>query len=129
MLFRLPTRNSPASATELKLWKPSVTWRTFPLEELISNIIGVVDVIDELAVVPTENISDEVIAARILEELSDSGIVDPGQVLVEVEDGAVILSGMVKNYAVYNEVCNSARHMSGIRSITNNIAVAFTQDQ
>lgn len=101
-------------------------WMLPRVEEIISNIIGVLDLKNELAVVPTEKVDDEIIAAQIMEELVNSETVDQSQVLVEVEDGAVILSGTVKNYAARDEVYNAVMYKPGIKSITNNIAVAFT---
>ena len=37
-------------------------WKKLRAEELISNIVGVLDVTNELAIVPTEDIVDETIA-------------------------------------------------------------------
>lgn len=100
-------------------------WQLHRVEEVISNIIGVVDLKNELAVVPSEKISDEIIAAQIMEELSDSEAVDQSQILVEVEDGAVILSGTVKTYAAENEAFEAVVHKPGVKHLTNNIAIAI----
>jgi len=100
-------------------------WQLHRVEEMIANIIGVVNLKNELAVVPSEKINNEIIAAQIMEELADSEIIDQSQILVEVEDGTVILSGTVKTYAAKKEAFEAVVHKPGVKHLTNNIAIAI----
>jgi osmotically-inducible protein OsmY len=103
--------------------KGTVNWYSHrhKAEELVSSLIGVFDVKNELAVVPTEMVADELIAKNIMEELGLSSYFEASIVLVEVADGAVTLTGMVRNHAAKNHAYNVAAHTAGVVEIVNNI--------
>ena len=104
----------------------SVTWfwQLHRVEELMSNIIGIVDVFNELAVVPSKKIGDEIIAREILEELEHADHVAPDQILVEVKNGRVILSGSVGTYLAEQEAYEAAIQQAGVTRVVNNISIA-----
>lgn len=106
--------------------KGSVTWfwQLHRVEDLISNIIGVVDVKNELTVVPSEKISDEIIAREIVAELEQADHADPGKILVEVKNGSVILSGSVRTYLAEQEAYEAAIQQAGVTLVVNNIGIA-----
>lgn len=101
-------------------------WQLQRVEELISNIIGVVDLKNELTVVPSKKISDEIIARDIMEELDSCDEIDQSQVLVEVENGTVTLSGTVKNYAAEKEAYETTVQQPGVKCLVNNLVVAVS---
>lgn len=101
-------------------------WQLQRAEELLANIIGVVDISNELIVVPSENITDEKIAEQIVDELADSDLVNLGQLLIKVEKGIVFLSGTVKGYAAESEVYDATIQQPGVKQVQNNILVAMT---
>jgi osmotically-inducible protein OsmY len=106
--------------------KGSVTWfwQLHRVEDLVSNIIGVVEVENELAVVPSERISDEIIAHEINQELEQAEHADPGKILVEVKNGSVILSGSVRTYLAEQEAHEAAIQQAGVTQVDNNITIA-----
>jgi osmotically-inducible protein OsmY len=101
-------------------------WQLQRAEELLANIIGVVDISNELIVVPSENITDEKIAEQIVDELADSDLVNLDQLLIKVEKGIVFLSGTVKGYAAESEVYDATIQQPGVKQVQNNILVAMT---
>jgi osmotically-inducible protein OsmY len=102
-------------------------WQLHKTEDLISNIVGVKGLKNELTVVPTEKIGDEVIAEAIMDELGASDLVDQSNILVEVHNGAVTLSGSVKTFAAENEAYEAAIQQPGVTLVLNNIALAADQ--
>jgi len=104
----------------------SVTWywQLHRVEELVSNIIGVIDVKNELTVVPSEKISDEIIALEITKELEHADHIDPSQILIEVKHGTVILSGTLRTYAAEQEAYDATIQQAGVTKIVNNITIA-----
>ncbi|MEJ2157502.1 MAG: BON domain-containing protein [Desulfobacteraceae bacterium] len=100
-------------------------WQLHTIEELVANVIGVIDLKNELTVVPTEEVNDEAIAQDIMEELKGSTLIDQSQILVEVANGTVILSGTVNNYGAEKEAYEAAMQQNGVKRVTNNISVAF----
>jgi osmotically-inducible protein OsmY len=100
-------------------------WQLPLAEELVANIIGVNDVRNELTVVPSGDFSDETIASDIMAELAYSDQIDPDQILVEVNDGTVILSGTVKRYTAEREIYEAAIQQPGVRKVINDLVVAL----
>ena len=98
-------------------------WQLRRVEELIGNIIGVIDLKNELTVVPSESIHDEIIASDIMDELKSLDHIEPDRILVEVENGAVTLSGSVDTYADENAVYEAAMQQPGATRVTNNVTV------
>jgi len=115
-----------AANTGVLTLKGSVTWfwQLHRVEDLVSNIIGVVDVKNELTVVPSEKISDEIIAREIVAELEQADHADPGKILVEVKNGSVILSGSVRTYLAEQEAYEAAIQQAGVTLVVNNISIA-----
>ena len=115
-----------AANTGVLTLKGSVTWfwQLHRVEDLVSNIIGVVDVKNELTVVPSEKISDEIIAGEIVAELEQADHADPGKILVEVKNGSVILSGSVRTYLAEQEAFEAAIQQAGVTLVVNNISIA-----
>ncbi len=98
-------------------------WQLHRIEELVSNIIGIIDVKNELTVVPSERISDQIIAMEITKELEHADLIDQIQILIEVKNGTVILSGTLRSYAAEQEADEATTQQSGVTQIINNIAI------
>lgn len=62
-----------------------------------------------------------------MEELESSNEIDPSQVLVEVENGTVILSGTVKYRAAEKEAYEATIQQPGVKHVVNNLSVAFSE--
>ncbi len=97
-------------------WQKDKAW------DLVSNVSGVVDVINELTVEPMEEISDEDIRDDILNAL-DRSYVDAGDVDVSVNGCAVTLNGTVHDYNEFRTVEQIAEFTTGVCDVYNNLII------
>ena len=67
--------------------------------------------------------SDEEIKIVILDHINWNTKLDASGVLVSVDNGLVTLAGTVKSYAEKQEAFESARHVSGVRAVNNEIII------
>ena len=81
----------------------------------------------EIAVVPTEDIEDEIIAEKIIRSLKRKVAVDPADVEVEVRNGEVDLSGTVPNRMAKEAAVAAAENTAGVRTVEDNISI--TQEE
>lgn len=72
--------------------------------------------------------SGEAITTNDQSILESSGEIEPSQVLVEVENGTVILSGTVKSYAAEKEAYEATIQQPGVKNAVNNLSVAIPKD-
>jgi osmotically-inducible protein OsmY len=100
-------------------------YRLHKAKKLVSNIKGVILVKNELAVVTTEKVTDEMIAKNIIEDFNRSHHLVASSILVEVYDGVVTLTGSVKNNEGAKEAFESVARTIGVRKIINNINIAL----
>lgn len=89
--------------------------------ELMSTLPHVGEIHNELTVTPNRNITDEAIAGHITESLRLSSVVDPELVVIEVNNGDVILSGLVDRLYQKDSVEKTASHTAGVKSVVNKI--------
>lgn len=99
-------------------------WKKRRVEELVADVEGMVGVINEIAVVPTENPIDEAIAEDIVDALDRSVRVDVDSVTVEVQNAIVTLAGVVPSYTAHDAAFRIAQNTSGVVAVINNIDVA-----
>ncbi|HQG31863.1 MAG TPA: BON domain-containing protein [Deltaproteobacteria bacterium] len=97
-------------------WQKGKAW------DLASNVIGVVDVINDLVVSPPESIADEVIRDEILSAF-DRLWMDTSHVNVSVRDCIVTLSGTVDTYNDFRSVDHIARNTAGVCEVRNDIVI------
>jgi osmotically-inducible protein OsmY len=100
-------------------------WEKLEVEEVISKIGGVVGVENRLAVVPTRDVWDQVVAEGIVMALERSKRLDAGSVTVEVKSGRVVLSGTVPDTSTRRVAEDIAFRTSGVREVEDNLAVQF----
>lgn len=98
-------------------------WKKWKADDLASSVKGVVSVVNELAIVSTDKRLDQDIAADIGSALERNPIVDSEDVIVKVENGKVILTGVVPTWRVWTEAGNIARFTFGIVEVENNLKV------
>jgi len=98
-------------------------WKKAGAEELVSDLIGVVTVANQLAVVPTESVVDKAIADDVVSALERNAAVDARSINVEVENGVVILSGVVPNASAVREALGSARYTAGALDVVNKLRI------
>ncbi len=98
-------------------------WERLEVEEMVARIGGVVDVENHLAVVPTRDVWDQVLAEGIVTSLERSAGVDSDAITVEVVDGRVLLSGTVPDGSARRRAEEVVFRTSGVKEIDNGLAV------
>lgn len=98
-------------------------WKKVRVEELVSPLKGVVEVANKLAVVPTEKVSDMLLAERIVAGLDRNLLVNVRNVLVEVENGRVRLSGIIPNRPAFEAARDTAIRTAGVTEIRNDLII------
>jgi hyperosmotically inducible protein len=98
-------------------------WKRWRVENLVSQVQGVVDVKNYLAVVPSDSFIDKDIATDIEAALERSLYVDAEAATVEVEDGRVTLTGTVPTYYGRARAYDAAVNTPGVVAVDNNITV------
>ncbi|MFW5894058.1 MAG: BON domain-containing protein [Verrucomicrobiota bacterium] len=99
-------------------------WKRNDAEWAVAGVVGVVDVINELSVVPTEDIVDEVIAQDVERALERNLLVEPDEVTVKVANNEVTLTGTVPTYAAHQAAESAAIYTPGVVDVMNCLTVA-----
>ncbi len=117
---------TPAASKGVVTLKGSVGsfWQKMLAEELAGSLNGVLEVVNELAVVPSKGVTDQSIGRAIVGSLERNAYVDPEKVNVEVVDGVVTLSGAVPNLMAYRAAVDAARHTVGVINVINKLTFA-----
>jgi osmotically-inducible protein OsmY len=98
-------------------------WKRWKAEDLVSNLRGVLDIENHLAVVPSESFLDKDIAKDIEEALERDLYVKAEDVTVMVEVGKVTLTGAVSSNYARNRAYEAAAFTQGVIEVDNNIVV------
>ncbi len=101
-----------------------VYWKKTKIENIAYETLGVLEVINNIAVVPTDDYVDESIAQDITDALERRLGPDAGSVDVEVVDGKVTLTGSVPDWASYRMALDSAEFTSGVVDVEETLVVA-----
>ena len=100
-------------------------WEKVSAESDAERASGVIDVVSKLAVVPTEKVSDELLAERIMDRIEQNTVADVDQINVEVEDGEVTLSGTVPSWYVWSSVYDAAQYTAGVMDIDDELEIEY----
>jgi hyperosmotically inducible periplasmic protein len=92
-------------------------WQKFKAGEDAANIFGITSVKNELAVVPSGDIADELIASNLQNALKRNVFVDADKINVEVDGGKVEISGTVRSWIEKDEVMGIALYTVGVREL------------
>lgn len=98
-------------------------WKKTRAEQIASGVSGVLEITNKLAVVPTEDIVDKVVAEDITASIERKFSVDVEDVNVKVKDGKATLSGTVPNWSAYRAAIESAENTAGVTEIVDNIII------
>ncbi|RUR75980.1 BON domain-containing protein [Chlorogloeopsis fritschii PCC 9212] len=98
-------------------------WKKFQAQKTAYAITGVIDVVNELAIVPTQEAQDEEIAKCIGNALEHNMDVETGDVNVIVENGRVSLSGFVSNWAAWRAVHNTVSRTTGVIMVVDKLII------
>jgi osmotically-inducible protein OsmY len=99
-------------------------WKKSFAESLVLGLSGVVRVENHLAIVPTEDVTDQAIAEDIVKAMERRWHLDPDRIDVTVENGLVTLSGMVPDIATEEVAFDAARYTAGVRGVRNDMTIA-----
>jgi len=100
-------------------------WQVHKAEELVSALRGVIVVKNELNVVHTKKFADKNIAKVINAHFKRTYMLEGNEVLIEVKDGVVTLTGTVKSEAAKKFAFEAAANISGVVNAINNINVVL----
>ena len=98
-------------------------WEMARAEDLADDVIGVMEVVNGLAVVPTESYLDEQIAKRITNAFERSIVINVHKVTVSIKNGKVTLSGKVSSWFGRNRAQYITMFTAGVTSVENLITV------
>lgn len=96
-------------------------WRKRRVEELVGGLRGVVEIHNDLAVVPSHQIADEDIARAIVDALRRNALVDADEVTVSVAGGRVSLTGTVASPSAARAALETAYFTAGVRDVEDNL--------
>ena len=98
-------------------------WQRNKAERIVSDLLGVVDVVNKLMVVPTEFLTDQAIADNIQTAIKNSPLVDGKDIKVSVKEGTVTLLGFVESRFDRLQAYSVAANCRGVVDIFNEIDV------
>jgi osmotically-inducible protein OsmY len=98
-------------------------WKKYHAEHLVSGCAGVVEVDNELAIVPSRTLTDQDIAAQIIAAIERNALLEADRLNVRVLDGYVTLSGTAPSAIARRLAYEAALYTPGVRGVRNEIAV------
>jgi len=103
-------------------------WKKKIVERNAKNVFGVIEVNEELSVVPTKNIIDEDIARAIQDAMERDRHIRGDDIDVSVQDGRVTLSGEVVSQQVKSTLETLVHYTSGVQELENNVMVKYPEE-
>ncbi|MDG6249412.1 BON domain-containing protein [Methanocalculus sp.] len=101
-------------------------WKKIEAEWIACRGRGVIDIVNELAVVPTRSIADRAIADDVRAALERNARVSVEDVTVEVEDGTVTLTGRVPNWSTRRAAVDAAAFTGGVVDVIDLLVIRQT---
>lgn len=96
-------------------------WKKEKIQKMVSQITAVLSVINKIAIIPKEKISDEDISENIIKSMQHSVRIDAHKVDVKVEEGIVTLSGTLSSMSEYDAVKEIAKLNKGVIDIVDKL--------
>jgi osmotically-inducible protein OsmY len=93
-------------------------------QRLAGSTGGVIEILNRLLVIPSEALSDEVIGRNIISKFSNNSIIDINSIYIEVKNGMVTLSGIVKSRNAFEIAEDMVRYTDGVVKIENKLVIA-----
>lgn len=100
-------------------------WQKEYASELTSQVQGVVDINNQLTIVPGEDMNDQDIAEDIIAALNRDVRVSAGAVNVAVRDGVVKLTGTVPSYQAKKAAREAACNTMGVLDVEDEVVVQY----
>lgn len=99
-------------------------WSKMRCQEIISSISGVIQIINDLAVVPNVSSDDNCIAQQIRDALQRMSTLSLEYITIVVEKGVVTLTGKVPHWNAYYSAEYAARNTEGVLDVRNELILA-----
>lgn len=99
-------------------------WKRYRVENL-ADVTGVYNIVNNVAVVPTEDEDDKDIAQGVVDALTRNFNVNEENVEVEVKDGKVTLRGEANSWIEYNAANEAAYFTAGVREVENLMQISY----
>ncbi len=100
-------------------------WKRNIASDLASQVIGVREVKNKIAVVPTQSRTDEEIARDIMSSLDRDISADIENIDISVENGRVTLSGVVSSGIAKDAAETAAKGTTGVKDIVNDLSIRY----
>lgn len=98
-------------------------WKKLQIKNLISEIAGITDVINEVTIAPTSSLTDEKIAKDVISSLERNYLVNVNEINIKVENGKVKISGVVKNWKAYDAAMDCIKYTAGVVDIDDKLVI------
>lgn len=98
-------------------------WKKFEVEYRLLDLAGVIGVVNELTVVPTKSISDELIADDIRAVIDRRIDIDIEDIDIKVENGVVTLTGTVPTWTARIAAMEAASYTLGVTAVIDKLIV------
>jgi len=98
-------------------------WQKERAEELAAQVVGVVEVKDELVVVPPGRPEDEAVAEELAGAIERNREVELEDLEVRVQDGTVYLSGRLPSYSARDRLLEAVRVTDGVIEVVDDTTV------
>ena len=99
-------------------------YQRFEAEDVAANIVGVLDVTDEIELTASPASADDV-KDSIKKAFKRNAKIDADDLSVETYDGTVVLGGTVDSWAEHDAAVAAAWAAPGVRSVDDNILVEY----
>ncbi|MFZ5425046.1 MAG: BON domain-containing protein [Patescibacteria group bacterium] len=100
-------------------------WKKLHAERLITPIMGVISVINRLAVVPSADVEDKLIADDIMSAINRLQSSTSDEIYVEVDGGHVTLSGTVSSWLEKRAIENAAEYTAGVIDVKSFLSISI----
>ncbi|MDG5816356.1 BON domain-containing protein [Chitinispirillales bacterium ANBcel5] len=98
-------------------------WKKTYTVDLLAHVKGVIDIIDNMAVVPGNQIADESVAEDILEALKRQGKIDVSTITLEVSGGKAVIRGRVPDWQSFSDSYSILKNTKGVAEIRNELTI------
>lgn len=100
-----------------------IYWKKKIAEDFVSEINGVIDVLNNINVIPKEKIPDKKIEQEIISAIKGYGRININEIELKVEEGNIAISGRVMNFSDNDLIIDTITYIAGVRNIENNLSI------
>lgn len=98
-------------------------WKKEIAEYVASEVRGVVNIVNQVSIAPTENILDEKIAEKITSTLENFYNVNLDKIDIIVKNGTITVKGAVKDWSAYDIVMKAIKYTIGVKDVKDELKI------